>query len=131
MRHRSITRCLSRCRHDLQIWELQDGDKGVVEIRPARQFHVLELVRQLEGHLPLAERQECHLCTLAGGIAHRQNVPPSKTSSRSPAVTPRTSIRTLIPVAIEPFANCSSRTSRWLRYTSSASKNARTPSMVT
>src|SRR5438094_408865 len=37
------------------------------------------------------------------------------TSPRSATVAPITSINTLMPVAIDPLPNCSSRTSRWLR----------------
>src|SRR3989440_12463744 len=49
------------------------------------------------------------------GFRYEPNDPPSNTSSRSAVLMPITSINTLIPVAIDPFANCSSRTSRWLR----------------
>src|SRR5439155_10822251 len=49
------------------------------------------------------------------GFRYEPNEPPSSTSSRSPALTPRMSIRTLIPVAMDPFANWSSRMSRWVR----------------
>src|SRR4029077_19518204 len=46
------------------------------------------------------------------GFRYEPKEPPRKISSSSEACTPRMSISTLMPVAIEPFANCSSRTSR-------------------
>src|SRR5581483_10497821 len=49
------------------------------------------------------------------GFRYDPNDPARSTSSTSSTFTPRMSIRTLIPVAIEPFANCSSRTSFWVR----------------
>src|SRR6202011_6141839 len=44
------------------------------------------------------------------GFRYDPKDPPSKTSSRSAVLTPITSINTLMPVAIEPLPNCSSRT---------------------
>src|SRR6202171_4399220 len=49
------------------------------------------------------------------GFRYEPKEPPSSTSSRSFVSTPRMSIRTLIPVAIEPLANCSSRMSFCVR----------------
>src|SRR6202163_1552740 len=54
------------------------------------------------------------------GFRYEPNEPPSKTSSRSFVSMPRISISTLIPVAMDPLANCSSRMSFWVRYTPSA-----------
>ena len=53
--------------------------------------------------------------TALAGERYEPKLPASSTCDTSSAVIPSSPIRIAQPVAIDAFANCSSRTSRWDR----------------
>ena len=65
--------------------------------------------------------------TALAAVRYEPNEPPSSTCEISVGSTPRSLQRIAQPVAIDAFANCSSRTSRCERKTSSARGRRRSP----
>src|SRR5216684_7480431 len=64
-----------RCsRNELQVWETQDRDEGIVEVGAAGELDVLDARRQLESDLALAIREQRDLGPFACRVADRDDL---------------------------------------------------------